>query len=116
MTHHWILAEDGKTPVPAETLQWARWFEGKKRILASDYIGEIHVSTVFLGIDHGFTGGGPPVLWETMIFGHSKNKEYQWRYCTYDDAKRGHENALKLATKLSKSFAPRFIDWLKDLV
>lgn len=26
------------------------------------------VSTVFLGLDHSFHKGGPPVLWETMVF------------------------------------------------
>ena len=47
--------------------------------IGSDFItvpGEaepIHVSTVWLGIDHAYTEGGPPVIFETMIFGGSPN-------------------------------------------
>jgi hypothetical protein len=49
--------------------------------------GDIRVSTVFLGIDHGF--GGKPLLFETMVFGGRLNG-YQCRYGTYDEAVEGH--------------------------
>lgn len=40
-----------------------------KRTMARDVIGNQLVSSVFLAMDHGFSRSGPPVLFETMIFG-----------------------------------------------
>ena len=55
----------------------------------------ILVSTVFLGFDHGFLDdNGPPILFETMIFG-GKHDQYQERYTTWDDAVAGHERAVR---------------------
>jgi hypothetical protein len=48
---------------------------------------------VFLGTDHSF-GDGPPLLWETMIFG-GKHDEFQERYSNLADAKAGHKRALQ---------------------
>ena len=58
-------------PIPEpDLLTWARWFETADRHLAVDEVGIYRVSTIFLGLDHGFPGmGGPPVLWETILFG-----------------------------------------------
>lgn len=51
-----------------------------------------HVSTVWLGLDHGFSfvDGGPPVIFETMIFGGPLD-QYQERYCTVQQAMNGHD-------------------------
>ena len=57
----------------------------------------VRVSTVFLMIDHQF-GGGPPLLYETMIFGGAHDQE-QWRYSTRDAALAGHARAVELATR-----------------
>jgi hypothetical protein len=52
------------------------------------------VSTVFLGLDHGH-GGGPPVLWETMIFAHGQEFDQdQDRYTSHEDAVRGHHETV----------------------
>ncbi len=49
-------------------MTWARWYEnGNNRIVAKTQLGHRLVSTVFLALDHAF-GGGPPILWETMVF------------------------------------------------
>lgn len=46
-------------------------------------VGEIMVSTVFLRTDHDFTGTGPPILFETMVFGGGEPwHEFQERYTT----------------------------------
>ena len=78
-------------PVPCDDIvAWGKWFEKADRTMASNKTrGGVLVSTVFLGLDHGFTSAGPPVLWETMIFGGPLD-EYQLRYCTYADAMAGH--------------------------
>jgi predicted DNA-binding transcriptional regulator AlpA len=57
-------------------LTWARWFETAERTVASDHVGDVHVSTVFLALDHNFGLEGPPVLWETMIFGGELDQEF----------------------------------------
>lgn len=70
----------------------------KKRQVALDLleIGDastVRVSTVFLGLDHGY-GGGLPILFETMVFG-GKLDENQWRYSTYQEAVEGHARVLR---------------------
>lgn len=55
----------------------------------------IFVSTVFLGIDHNFAFEGPPVLFETMVFGGNAH-EYQRRSCTWDEAMSVHAEAVQL--------------------
>jgi hypothetical protein len=51
---------------------------------------EYRVSTVFLGIDLG-TRGGPPLIYETMIFGPGQWNEFRVRYCGDEEAGDGHE-------------------------
>jgi hypothetical protein len=53
----------------------------------------IRVSTVFLMLDHSFMGG-PPVLWETMVFGGPNDCE-QWRYAHRRAAKAGHRDVVR---------------------
>jgi len=84
---------DGHEVIPATRDEYAAQFEDPDlRRVASDYVGDIHVSTVFLALDHAF-GGGPPLVFETMVFGLN-NTEYQWRYHTWDEAVAGHARVL----------------------
>lgn len=53
------------------------------------------VSTVWLGLDHNFSGIGPPVIFETMIFGGGEEwEDSQWRYSTEAEALAGHQAAI----------------------
>lgn len=99
MSGNYILDESG-TPVQADTLTWARWYEANsdKRQIARDVIGKAKVSTVFLSIDHSF-GEGPPVLWETMIFG-GQHDQYQERYTSKEEALEGHRRAVALVMNI----------------
>jgi hypothetical protein len=82
---------DGHTPVPAEDVgTWATWFETAKRHVADDTLGDVRVSTVFLGFDLSFGAAGPPVLFETMVFGGALDGKCE-RYSTWDEAEVGHE-------------------------
>jgi len=88
-----------REPVPcADLIEWGIWFETADRHVAATEIVTawdvtIRVSTVFLGFDHGFAG--PPVLFETMIFGGPEGlNEYQCRYCTWSEAEAGHARAV----------------------
>ena len=96
MTDKYIL--DGKEPVPCgDLLEWGRWLETADRHVAQDRIGPYRVSTVFLGLDHSF-GCGPPLLFETMIFGPGFDRdEYQERCATWEEAEEMHIKALDVA-------------------
>ena len=101
MSHHlFILMPDGRTPLGVDDVRtWGAWFEqcGMMRHVDGSPTehGDVRVSTVFLGIDHSF-GLGPPLLWETMIFGGAHD-DYCERYASYAEAVKGHEAACALA-------------------
>lgn len=57
------------------------------------HAARILVSTVFLGLDHNW-GRGPPLLFETLIFGGPLHDE-MWRYPTWDAAVAGHTAAVQ---------------------
>lgn len=90
---HYIL--DGKTPVPATLMEWATYYQTADRHVANTRIGSIWISTVFLGLDHGYDPRQPPVLFETMIFGGGELNETQMRYCTWDEAEAGHQDCVE---------------------
>lgn len=52
------------------------------------------VSTVWLGIDHGF-GEGPPLIFETMICRRGVWLDFCERYATEEEAVAGHALALE---------------------
>lgn len=93
---NYILDDGGNPVVEPNLLKWAKWFEENDRSLAVHHVGEVMISTVFLGIDHNFYGKGPPLLYETMIF-NGKHDQAQWRYATKEDALDGHHQAMMLA-------------------
>jgi hypothetical protein len=47
------------------------------------------VSTVFLGLDHRFSGVGRPIVFETLVFGGPFDGAGE-RYCTWAEAEAGH--------------------------
>jgi hypothetical protein len=94
MIRYYILA--GHMPLAVDPMTWARWFEDPAcRIIKQERIGDILVSTVFLGIDHNFWRSGPPPLFETIIFG-GRHDGYQERCATWHDAEAQHERARSL--------------------
>ena len=74
---------------PISFKQWAELWTPENKRVAFARVGDVEVSTVWLGLDHGFNPAGPPVIFETMVFGgpHSEDQE---RYCTEEDALDGH--------------------------
>lgn len=87
---------DLNTPEGVEKMREI-WSHEYRRV-AQDYIGDVHVSTVFLPIDHGW-GEGPPILFETMVFGYGGDSEYQWRYISEEDAVSGHSLIVDAVVK-----------------
>lgn len=101
--HLYILGSNGIPAPEPDALRWAAWFENPdhRRIADTALFGNVRVSTVFLGMDHNFFFEGPPVLFETMIFGGPLDREI-WRYATIEQATLGHERACGGATRAWK--------------
>jgi hypothetical protein len=98
---YYVLDANGEPLAIHDALVWGEWFHnaGEQRIVAKDNILGIEVSTVFLGLDHRFIGDGPPILYETMIFAGGDDEWLdlnQWRYCTREEALRGHAYAVAM--------------------
>jgi hypothetical protein len=105
----------GREVVPVEhLLEWAQWYETAERHIAVTEVGEFTVSTIFLGLDHGFPPYDKlPILFETMvhgakeeqeIFGHKRMMhqflDFQERYATYEQAEAGHRAMCEEITRL----------------
>jgi len=88
MSLHYILDEHGE-PIACDLLTWGRWFETTNRTVYRDTRWGVTVSTVFLGLDHGFDPSGPPVLWESMVFGGPGDQDMD-RYTSKLQAVAGH--------------------------
>lgn len=89
---HYVLDSENHA-VEVDLLTWAMWWENPdNRIVAYTQItSQCDVSTIFLGLDHrhGF-GKGPPILFETLVFGGPLDGEGR-RYASHDDAETGHK-------------------------
>lgn len=102
MRGYYTLDEDGNPQKVEDSLEgfrfWVSWMEGYDIKEAFDSIksarGGSDVSTVFLGMDHRYFGYGPPVLWETLVFGGSLAGEME-RYTSRADAITGHAAMVK---------------------
>ena len=108
MTYKYILNGHDAVKEP-DPIKWLEWFETADRKVRKDTakvslkgrpIGNIDISTVFLGIDHNF-GDGKPLLFETMVFGGPLDQECE-RCSTWEAAEQMHEKMcekVKLAIK-----------------
>ena len=101
---YYALIERKVVPIH-DVMQWARWFEAARRSdltrVGRDEVGGFLVSTIFLGLDHGFVPVDEPrpILFETMVFQMSpdpkdrsgwSNPEMTDRYATLEEAEAGH--------------------------
>lgn len=95
----WYILDRNNKPIKSNTYEFDKWSNKNptKRIVKQEYIEDIYISTVFLGLDHSYNST-IPILWETMIFG-GKHDQYQVRYSSYKDALKGHQIALNLVTE-----------------
>lgn len=111
MTGTYILIN--KEPVEERNLElWGRWMGSNIRTIKKDVgnvrvdgkdVGQVKVSTVFLGLDHQY-GDGPPLLFETMVFGGPLDGE-MIRCSSYEAAEEMHKTMLervKIATSKMK--------------
>lgn len=94
--HNYLLTDEAEIVAKPDLHTWAKIFEGKRRLIARTYSSDkkVNISTIFLALDHAY-GNGPPMLFETMIFGGKEN-ESEWRYSTLKEALMGHIKACIL--------------------
>lgn len=95
----WYILDDEGNPVPEpDTLKAARWFEnagsnGLRTLALSEFTKDHFLSTVFLGLDHNYWGGGEPILYESLWFGGEHDGEMR-RYHSKEEALEGHKEML----------------------
>lgn len=78
-----------------DAIEWGKLFgDLSYKTVARTERGDILISTVWLGLDHNW-GDGPPLIFETMIFGGPED-EWCQRYPTEAEALEGHETAVRM--------------------
>lgn len=98
---HYILDQNHK-PVAVDLMTWAAWFENidNRRVATTDgedATGKWRLSSVCLGINHRFSGDGPPILFETVIFREDKEAEDHndcWRFATWNECESFHRRKV----------------------
>ena len=95
MANKYILNDEGKPVLEPDLIKWSRWFEKADRHAGSEWIGEVRVSTVFLGLDHNYDHEGCPILWETMVFRGDLSGEQDRCGGCKQDALEMHKNMVR---------------------
>ena len=86
---------------PLTMWEWAQKLESDDRIVERTEIPygleqrTVVVSTVWLGLDHNWFPGGPPLIFETMVFGGPADEEMH-RYATEEEARLGHSGVVEM--------------------
>jgi hypothetical protein len=95
-----VLDDENRTVLETDQVKWGEFFGSDRRLVNQHELGESFVSTVFLGIDHNFSGVGPPLLFETLVQGGPMN-DHMERYSTWDEAVAGHCSVLRVLAEPS---------------
>jgi hypothetical protein len=118
MSEYYTLV--GQTPVPAELLEWAAWFEvpGNRSVKLTRLLDMVEVSTVFMGLDHRMVGSGPPILFESMAFWGPERDGYEQDRCsTWLQAEQMHQEMCRDVMRPSSvlAFCRRMLrDWWSE--
>ena len=78
---------------PVGVLDWAKWYEKNKQTIETTTIGDIQITTEFVGIDDSVFEIDSPLLFETVILGGDMNG-WVCQYSTLAEAKSGHFDAV----------------------
>lgn len=99
----YVIDENGNPKHEPDLFKWATWFEKSKgnRIVKQEQVGRYWISTVFLGLDHGWDrDGSKPVVWETMSFRYHRGGEEDMDRCSGN-----REQAEAMHDRMVKKFA-----------
>ena len=98
MNTTYILNENGEPVAENDMSVWGEFMgDDDRRRVAITEINGTEISTVFTGIDSTL-GDGPPLLWETMIFG-GEHDSFQERYTSMNAAIAGHATAFAMVSR-----------------
>lgn len=95
MTKYLYVLNEAREPIPEpDVMTWAQFFEddSRRRVGFDELPQGGHVSTIFLGIGHSL--GGPPRLFETMVFDPLGKVLDQYRASTWAEAEAQHGRML----------------------
>lgn len=108
LTNWTFILDEHDQPVPCKNmLVWGRFMEEHDRRKVEKTTvqdnPEIMISTVFLGMDHGYhytnNPDYKPVLWETMVF-WDRPDDFMERYTSLEDAKKGRAHIVGLVKEI----------------
>ncbi|MDO8628454.1 MAG: hypothetical protein Q7R56_01740 [Nanoarchaeota archaeon] len=91
----YYLTKNKLVKATTDIKKWNKAMSSMGRKVKQENIKKYHISTVFLGLDHGF--GGKPTFFETMIFGTGESNPCR-RYTTWKQAEKGHKQWAKKLT------------------
>lgn len=90
----YFTLDENREVIPCGMQQWAEMFsDGKARTVDYTIVHNCMISTVFLGLDHSFSGGRP-LVFETYITCPGTEGSVFLRYSTWEHAEEGHKEAL----------------------
>lgn len=95
---NWYKLDKNLNVVRCQNMEDIREWSRNRRMKFTSLSAGVEVSTVFLGLDHNFGGGGPPVVFETMVFGGAYDQKCA-RYCTWDECLAGHDAFVNILIK-----------------
>lgn len=76
----------------------------KRRKIRHTYVGDFHISTVFLTIDHSMLAGYPSLFFETMVFVDTELEHKLQNYMLRSHDHRGALKTHRAVVKLVKQF------------
>lgn len=88
---------------PIELLDWAAKFENPAYMLVVEttLASGTRITTIWIGLDHRFSGDGPPLIFETTVRGGVCSGEGE-RYATEAEAEVGHKRWVEHAIRRAR--------------
>jgi len=84
-----------KNAEPICMCEWSRLFSDHQyQVIEKTDFKDLFISTVWLGMDHGFGNHDRPIIFETMIFKGDEG-ELQRRWATEEEAVEGHDKIVR---------------------
>jgi len=100
---HYILK--GKQVVEAgDAGEWCNFMTHHDRMVTKTEVGEVLISTVFLGYDHS-SSDRCPILFESRVFNGTLNGTKRL-YSTWHEAVLGHGEIVLLVKKVEAGISP----------
>lgn len=106
---HEVVSVGTLTDDISNLMLWGEWSAMTDRTVKKTWVGEVEISTVFIGVDGGL---GCRCLFETIAFGTKKDVclgkiiLYQERYETWEEAVAGHRRVVRRIKSREKRKQP----------